>query len=281
MGASSSSFELLLYSHINDLYKILYIDAKTSEQDYYKKSITRMPNICTQLEQVALEETIDIEFLNRPETRSLISISWTQSNVTSNPNNSGHNKINSSTLRPDSITKAAISAIKCLCKFPITYQFLDLMSGNCIASNIFMTCLLPKLKITKYICTDIVDYSSRIQDLSFLCKNTIDAVKDLGKTSNVLIIISPSPYNKDFSKKDKGFADVYGYLDFIEQTETNKLKFIIVIGELGRSDGTSGSYNLLETHHNLILIHYELIIEYLDIFGGLVKKEIRIYAIIK
>ena len=174
----------------------------------------------------------------------------------------------------ETIIKAAISTNECLSKFPINLTILEIMSGNCIASKEFYT----RLKHKHFICTDIIDYSSRNKQLPFAQLNTVDAVAMYGQTANVLLLISPPPC---CGKLKTGFADYLAYLDFINGTNINQIKFIVVVGELGRSDGTEGTYRFLMRHPNLKLIQYELLSKKPDCIGGFVKKELHIFIISK
>jgi hypothetical protein len=233
-----------------------------------------MSEVAKMIESISLEKKIELQ-----HSRSDICASWIRSNIRSNPNNNIHDRLRSSTINSKYIIKAANSVSKCLSIFRIRLKVLEVMSGNCVASQIFRSNLDL---VDSFVCTDAVIYKSHTGDLPFECLNTVEAIEKYGSKSNVLLIISPPPYNHgNPSDLTLGHADYFAYIDFIDGTKIGEIKFIIIIGELGRSDGTCGTYRFLMEHKNLTFIHYDLLSDNADMFGGFVKKELYIFIIQK
>ena len=119
---------------------------------------------------------------------------------------------------------------------------LELMAGNCVASK----CVQKYINYVKWISTDI-DKSDCVDCLE---KDAIDAIEEFGNQSDLLIMISPppSPSIKDDSPS-LGYGDFFACDYFIKNS--NRIKYIIIIGELGASDGTGGMYDFLMNNEKL------------------------------
>ena len=99
-------------------------------------------------------------------------------------------------------------------------------------------------------------------------------------------MISPSPYSNfeqsdNTSKYDLGYGDYYACHDYIEQTKKGNRRYIIIIGELGASDGSEGIYKYMIEHPSLKIAYRIMLISCFDIFGGPLEKELFIFEINK
>jgi hypothetical protein len=168
---------------------------------------------------------------------------------------------------------------------------LEIFAGNCCASLIVhnkLQNLLNNNQIPNWICTDVVNYNN-LPDLPTNMKfdelHSVDAVAQYGTHSNVLLLISPPPYSPPSNSPndvDFGYGDYYACYDFIAQTlelETFVTKYIIIVGELGASDGSAGIYQYLTTHKNLNLVQRNMLDKGKDPFGGPVEKELFVFEI--
>ena len=142
------------------------------------------------------------------------------------------------------------------------------MSGNGIASY----CIYYKLQkiIGKWRSTDIVNYNNEknprkmCDKQEFSVLNCVDSVKNYGKESDILLIISPPP--------GEYYGDYFACKDFIEQTKPEQVKYIIFIGELGRGDGSLGMFKYLKKNIFLDLKLEEEICRFRNRFGTVIKK---------
>lgn len=172
-------------------------------------------------------------------------------------------------------------------------NILEVMSGNGEAAATIIPKLLEAgITISGYKSTDVISSPVR-QDLdlgsndgepvfSFDQCDTIDAVIRHGEISNTLLMISPSPFSNITSeeKLDRtesvGYGDFYACHEYIKQTqqmEGNPNKFIIIVGELGAGDGTTGIYKYLMENPNLNLIYKNRILfESIPLFGAKIKE---------
>jgi hypothetical protein len=109
--------------------------------------------------------------------------------------------------------------------------------------------------------------------------NSVDAVEKFGANSNVLLMISPPPSITEEYKC--GYGDYYVCYDFILQTKKQKQeKFIIFIGELGESDGSTGMYKYMIENPDLKLLVREVLLLRKYIFGGNCEEELFIFQIL-
>lgn len=162
-------------------------------------------------------------------------------------------------------------------KKPESLKLLEIMAGNRIGSSI----LFERAKIPVWITTDICSYET-ICDLPFHQLNSVEAVSKFGSDSNILLLLSPPPASCKINTDKRcvsAFADYYACHDFIDQESKLTDRYIVFIGELGASDGTSGMYNYLNENENLSLEFRKVIISFTDMFGGPCDKEIFIYRI--
>lgn len=143
-------------------------------------------------------------------------------------------------------------------KFSITkLNILEVFAGNGVASRI----LLSKLKIPVTIHkTDIEAFNG------CLTCNAEDAIDIVGDKVDTLLMISPPP------------GEEYGdYFCIKKWTEQPHAKYLIFVGELGASDGSSGMYQYLTRHPVWKSIYREMFAGSSDIMGGPVIKEIFVF----
>ena len=225
------------------------------------------------------------------EKRPHIIKSWRMCDIEQLVPNQDQHEFDSSTLDQFTIERAAQCFLDyfSVCKLDFL-RILEVMSGNCCASYRFLNkiqTISPNL-INNWVATDICHYQlyDDLKSLNFFkfnrC-NTVNAVERYGKTANLLLIISPMP-SQGIDTPDEfggfGFADIFAYHDFIEQIEICETKYIVVIGELGVSDGSPGSYHYLHNHPYVKCVYREIILETRNTYG-LVIKEIFIFEVKK
>ena len=189
------------------------------------------------------------DYINIPQAREEIIASWDASEIHSiGFNNSLYDK-DRTTLHPNTLEIAAMYIKKYFSENKITMNVLELGSGNCKASSIIRKILGD----IKWQATDIIDYKAcsinEIRDFDKV--NTVEAVKKYGKTSNVLLLISPQPGDS--------YSDYYACYDFIEQTQKEQNKYIIIIGELGGGDGSEGMYKYMMENPKLECVLKQII----------------------
>ena len=86
--------------------------------------------------------------------------------------------------------------------------------------------------------TDIYDYKKRYYEVSV--ESSDDAVKNYIGDIDILLIISPPP--------NDGYMDYYAIKEYELKSQSSP-KYLIFIGELGASDGTTGIYQYLTNQH--------------------------------
>ncbi len=172
---------------------------------------------------------------------------------------------------------------------------LDLMSGYCMGSEQLCCQLRKSCTIENWRCTDLIDYDVRSivylsAPMTFRKLNSVDAVAIYGQTSNVLLLISPPPgsFKKDISELNENvvkfevYGDYYACYDYIQlhsNQTTDEDKYIIFIGELGASDGSTGMYKYLIEHPQLILIERQMLDCFPDVYSGSVEKELFVFKL--
>lgn len=226
------------------------------------------------------------------EKRSIIVKSWRPSYIKQLIPNQDQHDSDSSTLDQFTIERAAQFFSDYLSELGLnSLRVLEVMSGNCCASFSFLNKIQeisPDL-LSNWIASDIVHYQlcedvNGIKNFKFVRYNTVDAVKRYGQTADLLLIISPMP-SGEIDDPDEyggfGFADIFAYDDFIKQTVIGKTKYIVVIGELGVSDGSPGSYYYLHNHPYLTCVYRKIILKGRNRYDGLVIKEIFIFEVKK
>jgi hypothetical protein len=123
-------------------------------------------------------------------------------------------------------------------------RILDTFSGNGCASKIIYDAIA--LFIVSYIATDILDMSTFFLALSisFEQLSAPDAVEVHGLQNNVLMMVCPTPGDH--------FHDLYAVHGFIIQ-HIGRPFWIVFIGELGASDGSTGMYKYMKDNSHLEL----------------------------
>ena len=154
---------------------------------------------------------------------------------------------------------------------------LDPLSGNGVASKIIYKQIQEKIPDVKYIASDIQNLSEIISSKSLDVEFDIDCVDSIikhGDDVNVLLLVCPPPYSySPTNGEPTGFVD---YFAIKKWTELGK-KYLIYIGEMGFTDGTSGMYHYMLNHPVWKLDYRKVVIEKEDLFGRLIKKEIFIF----
>jgi hypothetical protein len=244
--------------------------------------------------------------IDSPETRERVIKSWSRDNILSEGYHRAQYTDTKSTMHESNINKIGVH----IANFFQDKKFkeviiLELMAGNCAASSI----IHDKIKITlqgieySWIATDVITYPTRISTIRFKECDTVDAVKNFGEQSNILLLISPPPcvdihevdihevdihevdiHEYDAESKDGknlGYADYYAIHDYVDQMISGQEKYIIFGGELGASDGSTGMYRYLMEHKNMKLVERHMLSHDQSIFGDPVEKELFIFAVKK
>jgi hypothetical protein len=85
-------------------------------------------------------------------------------------------------------------------------------------------------------------------------------------------MISPPPVTEDAAN---GYGDYFAVKKWLELPISNK--YIIFVGELGASDGSTGMYKYMLNHPKLKLVVRSMIYLGKDIFDGKCEKELFIF----
>lgn len=151
---------------------------------------------------------------------------------------------------------------------------LEVFAGNCVAGQV----VYNYLRVSSWLYTDIEKYHRSVDPFNQL--DCVDAVRLFGPRADLLLMISP-PYPDEVvgSTLNHGYGDYYACKDFIDQTDSDKKKHIVFIGELGASDGSPGVYKYLLQHRRLKLSLRHLIYKTENAFGPL-EKELFVFDII-
>jgi len=161
---------------------------------------------------------------------------------------------------------------------------LDPLAANGVASKIIFKQIKEKNPNVKYIASDIQNLSNIMSSKSLDVEFDLDCVDSIIKHqdyANVLLLACPPPYSYkntstqfvNTNEEPTGFVD---YFAIKKWTELGK-KYLIYIGEMGFSDGTSGMYHYMLNHSVWKLEYRKVIIEKEDLFGRFIKKEIFIF----
>lgn len=226
--------------------------------------------------------------IDDPKFKTQIMASWTKENALA----CSHNKLQGkqqSTLLPQTLELATKYLCEYFERYPLkNINVLEIMAGNCVASFYVMTAFLRanliKNNQPSWLSTDICTYSSRLANVPFLELNSVDAVEKKGKDANILLLISAPPYSVSSFDDEKlhGYGDYYAIKTFIDMTKPSEKKYIIIIGELGASDGSEGMYLYMTDHKNLVLEKRVLLTpNMISPFGDPLEKELFIFQIKK
>jgi hypothetical protein len=163
----------------------------------------------------------------------------------------------------------------------IDMKILEIMAGNCLASKIIYDSIKKDNQtINLWKSTELQDFSQIIAPLESTIISPefnidyVDAVKNYGTNYNTLLMVSPPP-----SSNKEEYIDGYGdYFAVREWTELPNVSYIVIIGELGASDGSAGMYKYMMEHNIWKLKQRVLLSKTTDIFGGPCEKEIFIFG---
>jgi hypothetical protein len=160
---------------------------------------------------------------------------------------------------------------------------LEIMAGNCEAS--FICYSIFRDHVIHWWATDHTRFEIKRafpESFTFVQCDSVAAVQRLGKSADILLMISPPcSMTIDGTNDVCGFADYYACHDFIQMSiEQAKPKYIIFVGELGASDGTGGMYNYMLNHPRLFLSKRFMIDKGVPSAMGNYEKELFIFQII-
>jgi len=218
---------------------------------------------------------------NIHESRAYYSLGWNHPKEISrmHPNSLQHEY--RPTLNRSTLELAGENIEQFLRKCQISeFSFLEIFAGNCEASKIIFKKLKELEGVGKkllWLATDIYDYPKKIErEIKFCQSNAVDSVGRFGSASNVLIAISPQPFP---SYSQGCFCDYFAITDFIEmKRELATPSYVIIVGELGASDGSEGTYLAFTTHPLLRLVMKVVLMEQYRI-GGMIYKELFIFEV--
>lgn len=149
---------------------------------------------------------------------------------------------------------------------------LEIMAGNGCASEIVCNKLETSLNIEKWTATDIQNLPQSGSILVIPECDSVEAISRYGKTHNTLLMISPPPSSNK--------SDINGYGDYFaikKWTELDNSQYIIIVGELGASDGSEGMYGFMMTHPVWKCVERKMAYLGTDMFGGNIEKEVFIF----
>lgn len=142
----------------------------------------------------------------------------------------------------------------------IKLNILEIFAGNCHSSNIIYNKLINSFDVSIH-STDIIDHSANLDDAIFHndknhkrtwefnidAVNAIESIELCESKYNILLLICPPPYSIEpaDSNKFEGYADYFAIKRWVNLENS---QYIIFIGELGASDGSTGLYKyMIET----------------------------------
>lgn len=155
-------------------------------------------------------------------------------------------------------------------------KILEPYAGNGCASKIIYDKLIINYPDIIIKSTDIQDLTEYIDENSHPVEFNINAYDTIEKYKNddynILMMISPPPYNQESSYCD--------YFTIKKWYELESSQYFIFIGELGASDGSEGLYNYLL--HRDSNSKWSLEVRFMlksgkDIYGGMIEKELFIF----
>lgn len=144
-------------------------------------------------------------------------------------------------------------------------DILEVGSGNGFNTNI-----IAKLKnINSLTASDVVVYEKSYYDVKNMLSH--DAVKAYPGNIDMLLMVSPPP---------EGFMDYYAIKEYELKLQKNP-KYLMILGELGASDGTDGIYQYLisGTQSDWSLISKHDFSKKTDIFGGDCTKSVYFFKL--
>ena len=195
---------------------------------------------------------------------------------------------NKSTLSEDTLNKAGLAIGQFIKDNNLSLSILEVMAGNGVGSKLVFDTITnfdptSLSTITSWKATDLQDWSGIVSEqingqisIEFNI-DSVDTIIKYGSEYNTLLMISPPPAHCDShnqNETDGGYAD---YFAIKEWTQLENSKYIIIVGELGASDGSGGMYKYMMTHKVWKLCVRKLLNKTTDIFGGPCEKEIFIF----
>jgi hypothetical protein len=219
--------------------------------------------------QKPLPDTIDADF-------ELYSSNWTSEIIGSQRSNVGRE---GTTIDPKGLEIAGFKMAEHFSRLGETsVKILEPFAGNGKATKIVLDAF--KLMSSSYsLSLEITIKSTDIQYLSEFTSSdshpvkfgmdSVETIEDYGKDHNTLMMISPPPCRDSF------YGDYFAIKKWYDEPTA---KYLIFIGELGASDGSSGMYQYLMSETSLWSLEaQEMISCYPDHFGGTVEKELFIF----
>ena len=148
------------------------------------------------------------------------------------------------TLGTNVIHKAANILSAYLVQSPSTlyhsWNVLEVFAGNGSASCILQQAFAQ----VEWTATDLCEYTNTKMEV--LRCDALTAVELFGSQANMLVLVSPPPYSPvshSGPNDDLGFADYFAIREFLslqKEQKPQKTKWILFLGELGASDGSTG-----------------------------------------
>ncbi len=184
----------------------------------------------------------------------------------------------------------------------IKLNILEVMAGNGVASKIIYDTINkldkktnPEIGLESWKSTELQNFSSH--DSVFQVEydiDSVDAIKKYCSDYDTLLMVSPPPSGLGgFDEQDghehdtKQSGDLAesneftnGYADYFairEWTAVENSKYIIIVGELGASDGSKGMYKYMLRNPIWRLYMRQQVYCGNDMFGGSVEKEVFIF----
>ena len=140
---------------------------------------------------------------------------------------------------------------------------LDVGSGNGYNTNLLATTFTD----IKFIATDMQKFEPSYYPIEKILSH--NAVNKYGALVDIIMLISPPC---------TGFMDYYAIKHY-ENISSKKEKYLIIIGELGASDGSEGMYDYLVHKNSWNLINRDIFYEYIDMFGNEMIKEVFLFKL--
>ena len=186
-------------------------------------------------------------------------------------------------ISPMALNYAGILLDKTMKKYNITnLVVLEIMAGNGMASA-FVRDKMNMNRVREWHRTDILRYATNSY-MTVETMDSIEAIKNYGARSDLLIMICPPPGHLKFDNfetlgpNNSAYGDYYACRNFINNAD--RVKYIVFIGELGASDGSIGMYKYLMFHPKLCCILRKIISMKEYCFGEPCNKEIFMFQII-
>jgi hypothetical protein len=146
---------------------------------------------------------------------------------------------------------------------------LEVMAGNGYGSNLLYDGLSQKLGQIEWTATEIQKLKPQGKLPIISECDAVDAVGRYGSKHNTLLMMSPPP--------GSSFANYGDYFAINAWAKLDNSKFVIIIGELGASDGSEGMYKYMLENPVWICKDRNVIYDAIDMLGGPILKEVFIF----